>query len=365
MIKRAWVLMLALGGGLTACGTDVVLFSSGTGGDGGGDAGIVCDESFDGPGAQPPSPPAEKEPTGKGVILAINHVDFGSASATGWTTIGFNLDGKTSTASSSDLCEPPESGDPDQVYPDGDDGIDNNFGKLIVGLLAGFDDPVFGIDSRLWAGDVTYIFAIEWLGTDDRYNPVTTRFYRGAELGAPAEFDGTDEWPIRSDSLQAPSDAESAKVTLHCSYLADDTWVSGRIDELTIELPWVIPGEQPGAWDTAPVVLPMRNAVITLDLNAAHTAAMDGTVAGTLATADFVQSMRAAYTKANPTAYCDSGFNSIADQIRRASDMRLDGEQDPATTCDGISIGFRIRASRVKLGSIQLAPAEPPDPCDE
>ena len=36
-----------------------------------------------------------------------------------------------------DLCKPAEGAHASSVYPDGDDGIDNNFGKVLVPIYNG------------------------------------------------------------------------------------------------------------------------------------------------------------------------------------------------------------------------------------
>lgn len=56
-------------------------------------------------------------------------------------------------------------------------------------------------------------------------------------------------------------------------------------------------------------------------------------------------------------------FESIAQQIRQASDILADGTQDPGVTCNGISIGLGFEAEAATLGVVFDAPV-PPDPCN-
>ena len=55
-------------------------------------------------------------------------------------------------------------------------------------------------------------------------------------------------------------------------------------------------------------------------------------------------------------------FESISQQIRQASDILIDGTQDPNKTCNAISIGLGFDAQEAGWGSAyDVAPS--PDPC--
>jgi hypothetical protein len=58
----------------------------------------------------------------------------------------------------------------------------------------------------------------------------------------------------------------------------------------------------------------------------------------------------------------DETLASVEDAIRRASDVLADGSQDPAKTCDGISIGLGFDARLSGVGGVVTRPA-PPMPC--
>ena len=61
---------------------------------------------------------------------------------------------------------------------------------------------------------------------------------------------------------------------------------------------------------------------------------------------------------------CDgTTFDSIANQIRVASDILADGSNASGTTCDGISIGLGFDMVEVQLGAVAPAVAPTPDPC--
>jgi hypothetical protein len=69
------------------------------------------------------------------VSLAVTRVNFGdSPTADAWKQIGFNLDGKVTTATSTDVCELVPGAAPAE-QDDGQDGIDNSFGENICPIL--------------------------------------------------------------------------------------------------------------------------------------------------------------------------------------------------------------------------------------
>jgi hypothetical protein len=84
--------------------------------------GTVCEAAF------PPSSAL------RSVSLVLTGVDFGDESSSDWATIGFNLDGKCSTSSSTDVCTPLAGGSP-AVHMNGVGGIDNSFGENFCQLL--------------------------------------------------------------------------------------------------------------------------------------------------------------------------------------------------------------------------------------
>jgi hypothetical protein len=72
----------------------------------------------------------------------MTRVNFGdSPTADAWKQIGFNLDGKFTTATSTDVCQLVEGAMP-AAQDDGQDGIDNSFGENLCPIL---DTTVGGV----------------------------------------------------------------------------------------------------------------------------------------------------------------------------------------------------------------------------
>ena len=138
------------------CGSD----SSGSGGGGTGGAGGPS-----GPGIQPPDRPEGASPgDGMGTAFAVSELFLGDTDRNGspnpsaWKDFGYDLDGKISTKDSTDLCKPNAGGSPSSVYPDGNDGIDNAFGKLLLPIITGLaQDASAQVNESIQAGDFTII----------------------------------------------------------------------------------------------------------------------------------------------------------------------------------------------------------------
>ena len=134
--NRSWVLAAALGVSVCAgCDGNTGVGGGGAGGAGGagGDTGSGGEAGF-----SPHLLPWE----GGDATLAFRSLDFGDVgpdgapSPTGWAKVGLDLDGKSSTAGSTDLCKPATGADAEKVLPDGEGGVDNSFGKDVLPVLA-------------------------------------------------------------------------------------------------------------------------------------------------------------------------------------------------------------------------------------
>ncbi len=104
-----------------------------------------------------------------GAVLAVTKLYYGDTNFDGspdkvnaWKQFGFNIDGKASTASSVDLCKPQPNASPSTVYPDGNAGIDNSFGKnilpIFLGLTSSFSDKA---NQSIASGHYTLMFDLE------------------------------------------------------------------------------------------------------------------------------------------------------------------------------------------------------------
>ena len=124
---------------------------------------------------------------------AVRNLQVGNADrdgtpnpANGWQAYGFDLAHRASTAASVDLCQPRDGAATATVYPDGDDGIDNSFGRnvlpILLALAADYGEQV---NASIASGHGTMLLTLHDLGAGASYNPMVAGAYAGAELGAP------------------------------------------------------------------------------------------------------------------------------------------------------------------------------------
>jgi hypothetical protein len=319
--------------------------SAGSGGDGGaGGAG--------GAGGGPP-PCTDTD----GTVLAIDELFFGDTDfqhvpgPDAWKQFGFDVDGIATSADFTNHCKPNAGADPAAVFPDGNAGIDNSFGKNLLGLFKNAN-PMFVAEANgtITSGKFTQMMLLEKLGAAADQDPLPTRLFSGAELGMPPKFDGSDCWPVREESLADPKDPTSAKVVFDKASLSKDVWKSGATTTLVLHL------------NVAGYVAPLTiyQARLQMTLAPLHDASALGQLGGVLDTEEFVEVARDVAGKINPLA-CGA-FDSFAKQIRQASDIMKDGTQDPTAICDGISVGLGFTMLEVQLGTVAKPPVQA-DPC--
>ncbi|AKT40832.1 hypothetical protein [Chondromyces crocatus] len=312
-------------------------------------------------GKVPPGPPAEKPGSGEGKVYAVDQLFLGETDRSGakkddaWKDYGFNLDGKISDATSKGLCKPVGTATPSSVYTDGNNGIDNSFGKNVLSIITAAEPNASAeVTKSINEGDFTIILQVTGLGADAAYNPLTSRLFVGASMGSAPAWDGNDEWPLVREFLNNPSDPNSSKVVFSQSYVTDNTWVSGT--KTTLDLTIAVAGYN--------ISLPITNALIAMDLNAEHTGANNGTIAGILPTEQLIAELKKVIGAIQPSLCSGSAAETIFNNIRQASDVLQDGTQNPEKECDGISIGIGFNAKEIKLGAVADAAPPATDPCD-
>jgi hypothetical protein len=314
---------------------------------------------------QPPAPPSGGS-AGDGamsVTFAVSKLYLGDTDPdgtsdmnNGWKHFGYDLDGKQSTATSTDLCKPRNGATPKAVYPDGDLGTDNSFGKNILPLIIGLSSGApQAINDSIAQGKFTLMLDMEKLGAKSDYTGLMTQLYAGADLGMAPKWDGTDVWPVRPELLKdGMTVAGGSKVQFPTSYVNNNTWVSGSKGDVNLSL----------SIQGFTLNLTISNAVITMEMDTAHMKGTKGIIAGILQTDVLITELQKVAGSFDPS-FCDPNnptFMSLASEIAQASDIMHDGTQDPTKTCDGISIGLGFDADIVKIGPV-AAPASGTNPC--
>ncbi|MFO0551697.1 MAG: hypothetical protein U0271_25145 [Polyangiaceae bacterium] len=329
--------------GLTACGDS----GTNTGGAGGqAPAG----------GVEPPGPPSDGVPgDGSGTVFGTTHIYIGTKTRSGtesgdaWKDYGYDLDGQITAGDFTKHCKPAGGAAPANVFPDGNEGRDNAFGKVLLPIIktaamTSVQDLEAELNNAISGGSFNIMLNITDLGTAENYDPLNTLLLAGKE-GV-----GTT-WKAAPEFLNNPADINSSKVKFPESYLNANTWVSGSKGTLTLSI--AIAGFD--------LDLNINSAVISMELDAGHTTATNGVIAGVLNTAELVDQLRSVIGAVDPSFCEGAAVEGILNQITMASDIMADGTQDPNATCDGISIGLGFDAGVVTLDGVGM-PAEPGTP---
>lgn len=304
--------------------------SGGSGGEGGTGGGYVC-------------------PPGEGTTLALNKLRFGTEVAGGWKKIGMNIDGLVSTGMSTDVCQTNSNGDPDFAYPDGDNGIDNAFGKSLLPLIL-FHNPEYTERVNMYLEEGMFNAMLKMYcipPTGDAQ--IISKVFGGTALGSTPAYNGTDVWPVAPELLSDLQDPESSTLVFEQSSVIGNTFDSGPNEEFILSIPL----EDDAGEQTLKLSLHAARLILTLseDRKSAK-----GVLAGVLNTEEAIDQVKKIAWIADICE--DKAFLNAIDLIRQMSDIMTDGTQDPSATCDGISFGVEIEMAEIQIG--EVGPAAPP-----
>jgi hypothetical protein len=286
-----------------------------------------------------------------------------------WMNFGYNLDGKASTKDSTDTCTL-AAGASKTAQLDGNNGIDNSFGENILPIIqstAG-SDASKKINDSIQQGHFTVM--IDTVGLDDSSTTQTAtglsaKLYAGANFdaitantGKQPTFTPVDDWPVRPELLSSPGDVTSSKVKFGDSYVVNGTFVSQAYapgtssSDITLSL----------TFSGVALDLTVHAAVITFDHAAG--AANNGTIAGVIKTDELISGLKTVAGRISTSLCSGSAFDSIAAEIKQASDIMHDGTNAAGTACDGISIGLGFIGKEIgKPKDIASITSPSPDPC--
>ncbi len=318
------------------------------------DTGVTCDH----PPADPGGPAAAgTTPT----VLAISKLYLGDTDKQGnpdpnaWKSLGYDIDGIVSTPHGTNHCKPVDGANPTNVKTDGNNGIDNSFGENLLPLITSLaQDVSASVNQSISDGSFTVMVKMDNVDSQANQDGITAALYGGAKMGSAPVWDGTDKWPVVPELLNG-GNINDPKVQFAKSFVADNTWVSGSQGDLALNL--AVQGYN--------LTLNIGKAVITMKLAGDRKSASGGIIAGVINTEDLVSQLKKVAGSFDPSLCDGPTFESIAQQIRVASDIMSNGTNgDPSKTCDAISIGIGFDAQQVQLGDV--APVSPPgaDPCN-
>ncbi len=332
------------------------------------------------PGACQSPPPA---PTGTTSIppstahnYAIHQLFLGDTdrqmnpSQTAWEAFGYNLDGKVTTAYSTDVCTLVP-GASRQVQVDGYGGIDNSWGAQIMPIVETLDSTASQttnaeLQAGLWT-QMTYV-----VGFDDSAGNTTSALGLTGVVLAGAKYPGTPPWNVNTIWPVTPDDINGCSATTGCpngtdpianaqlqlpsAFQTHGTFVSGAPVPMSLSVDF---GGQP-------LVLNIQSAVLSFD-PLMPGAVQNGTIAGVIQTGQLISALQQVAGAISTSLCSGSAFQSIAMQIEQTSDIVLNGSTVSNTagvTCNAISIGLGFNATEIAPPSTIAAPAPAPtNPC--
>jgi hypothetical protein len=365
-LVRSAAILLVIASALTGCGG-----GEGSAPDtGGADAGVVPDASsgdaaIDDGGIGSDAGTSDSGPSDSGpldagcpatdTVLAIRLLQWGEGSSGEWRGYGFDLDGLSSTASSTDVCRPNSGGSTSAAYPDGNAGIDNSFGKNVLPTILSID-PTFTSDAQnsLDHGDFTTLLELLCLPPTGDVPVLGARLFDASPRDTVPLWDGTDVWSVDPWLLSDPTDSASTTLLFPASSVTGATFDAGTRGTFVLSVPIR------SATGSTFMRLTFHAARVTMTLSGDRTSATSGRLGGVLDTEELVAEVEKVGAI---LGVCGSSLlDSLLTSIRQASDILADGTQDPSRTCDGISIGLAFEmapAQRGDVGPMRSAPTCP------
>jgi len=327
-------------------GSDTTGGSGGTGGQGGsstsstgGSGGAGGSGGSGGSGGATTCEPTDYR------VFAVDELFFGEGNSGEWKKFGFNLDDKVSTGLSTDVCKPNSGGSPNTAYPDGDNGIDNSFGKnllpTIIGLYPAWPQDV---NNGILNGNFTALVKVDCMpDTGDAPN-LTSKLFGGTSLGMMPAWDGTDKWPVEPGLLSDTMDPLSSTILFPNSSISGTTYNAGKDGTFILSVP------VKGPTGSTSIKLTLYAARMEMTLADDRKSAKDGMLGGVLNTEEFVAEVKKIGAL---MGLCDNpAFAGLLNTVRQASDTLADGTQDPTRECDGISIGLGFSMVEAMLGDV-------------
>lgn len=291
---------------------------------------------------------------GEGITLALTNLYFGEGNSGQWKSVGLDIDGVESDGTSKGLCQPSSGGDPDIAFPDGNDGIDNSFGKnLLPTLLSLSPDFSANTNSALTKGYFNVMLKMYCLPDTGDAN-IISKVFGGTDLMATPQYDGTDAWPVAPEILADLEDPESSTLVFENSSVNGSTFDSGKGVSFILAIP-IEYNDQ-----TALLKLTLHGAQLKLTLSEDRRSAISGVLGGVLNTEELIDQIKKVGWIADRCD--DEAFQAILTYVRQVSDIMTDGTQDPDQTCDGISFGLNLEMKEVQLGEVG-PPSDPGMAC--
>jgi hypothetical protein len=341
---------------VAGCDSDVTVAQGGNDEGGGPPTGGGPGEGgFPSTPAGPPAPPVGAPP-GDGTVprvFAVDHLFIGTRTLGGveapdaWKSFGYDLDGLDTSSDYISHCTPAGGAAPNNVFPDGDNGIDNAFGKVVLPILKTASGSMpfeleVSANEPIENGDYALVFDLSSLGAEANYSPLPSSYFQAQDRSDLVWLKTPESFSQGAPLLSFPD-----------AYSTNDVWVSGRV-EGTLSVKLFI-GE-------AVIVLPIHWPVVAAQMSPDHETMTGGIISGVLDTQELIDGMRNALGAIDVQFCSGAAVEGILNQVRQASDIMKDATQNPGEECNGISIGLGFTAASATVGGFAIVeePGEPP-----
>lgn len=321
----------------------------------------------------PPRPSGSAAPSNSGrkTTLAIRNLFLGTLSpdtleknAGAWRAMGYDIDGKCTTAQqssqdSSGVCHKVDIIVGPDSLTDGDGCRDNTGGHVLAGAFTSGDNPERLMQELLDDGtSYTLLLQIEDLdvGPDDAYAPA--KLYVGSprlSSESPRKWDGTDQIAVDDRSVVGGA-LGSPKVAFASGYLKGDVWVSNDFRAPIEELPLPFFGTVSFA--------AARTATITLRFDASHQNVVESVISVALSGEAYRTAVWPGLVR---EAQCsESGASAAFAKVERNVDLADHPPDfvDPQSACALMSMGMRAVWAPVQAPAAVVAERPAPPLCD-
>lgn len=339
--------------------------SSGTAGGGASGASGAAGADAGCGSARPPVATAGADTGGSiDLTVAVRVVDLGDDDSSGsptWPNLGYDLD-KLCTCGTDTLggCKAPK-----KVACDGVDGRDNALGAFLYQIKTLFNVNSFSsseLTQKIEGGGNTVLIRVQgYNGTPDD-GEVDVAWIASDDFevtnASPPKWDGTDEWPVLSSSLEPQTDPDGGttydvnqpKYVDHKGFVAGGTLVA-TLPQGSFAL-------------TTQTSINFTAALFTAKLeNTSNGWAMsDGLLAGITKVGDVLGTLPSTNDPLLKQPICTDNliYPGIKSMICDYPDMTLLGT--PAAACDHLSFAAGVSGTPAKLGVVVDNPPKP-SPC--
>ena len=217
------------------------------------------------------------------VTFAMDSISLGdgrnpNTGVRAWETLGYDLDGKVTDETSTDVCTlQPTAALTSQV--DGLDGRDDSFGSNIVPIVetAGAVPDLTATETQtIQDGQFTLQIQIAGLSDDSGQTAdgLVAQVFASDAFGGQPQFDSATDWPVLPESLtDATTIAGGATARFTDAYVTDGTFVAGTNEHVVVPLHANINGFV--------FTLPIHEAILAFD-HVAPDQAANGMLAGVI-----------------------------------------------------------------------------------